>query len=331
MDNILKGKKILFIAANFFSYEKKIYMKLTEMGAQVDYFDERPGNDFITKSLIRVNKNILAKKNSAYYEEIINSTENQNYDYILIIKGEVITEEWLKNIKQLHKNAKLILYLWDSISYNPNAKKVKNLFDKVYTFDPDDVKIYPNMIFRPLFFLDSYKNIKKVDEDLDLVFIGTVHTDRYNVIKSVQKQLKDMNLNGYFYMYYPNRILFWLKKIFDPKFKTAKYSEFKFKGISSEEIINIYARSKAILDIERPKQKGLTIRTLEVLGAHKKIVTTNDLIVDYDFYNKNNVHVINRKDVLLDSDFFDTKYRNIDESIYNRYSITTWINDIFRD
>ena len=37
----LSGKNILFIAPAFFGYEKKIAEKMTNLGAEVDYFDDR--------------------------------------------------------------------------------------------------------------------------------------------------------------------------------------------------------------------------------------------------------------------------------------------------
>ena len=65
------GKKILFISAKFFGYEVEIKKKLESFGSEVDFYDERPKNDFMTKALIRVNRNLLAKKNSQYYNDII--------------------------------------------------------------------------------------------------------------------------------------------------------------------------------------------------------------------------------------------------------------------
>lgn len=329
MINNVFGKNILFIAPKFFGYEREINNKLIEMGAKVDYFDERPSNDFMTKSLIRINRRLLARKNNKYYEDIINKTKDNKYDFILIIRAEAISRAKLKKLKATHNCAKLILYLWDSLSYNPNTKKIEDLFDHIYTFDHNDAKKYVNYHFRPSFFIDAYKDTSTVAEDIDVLFVGTVHTDRYMVLKKMKAQFDDMGLNYHFYMYYPSKLLFWIKKIFDPRFKGVRFNDLKFTSLDAEEVTSLYARAKAILDIERPKQNGLTIRTIEVLASKKKMITTNHSIVSYDFYNENNYLIIDRNRPFMKKEFLQQTYRNIDENIYNFYSIEKWICDIF--
>ena len=49
---MFKGKKILFFSANFFGYQHEIKNKLFELGAEFDFFDERPKNTFLYKSLL---------------------------------------------------------------------------------------------------------------------------------------------------------------------------------------------------------------------------------------------------------------------------------------
>ena len=45
----LQDKRILYISPKFFGYENKIKQELEDLGAIVDFFDDRPSNDFITK------------------------------------------------------------------------------------------------------------------------------------------------------------------------------------------------------------------------------------------------------------------------------------------
>ena len=41
----------------------------------------------------------------------------------------------------------------------------------------------------------------------------------------------------------------------------------------------------AVLDIEHPKQVGLTMRTFEVLASGRKLITTNRSIINHEFYD----------------------------------------------
>jgi hypothetical protein len=87
--------------------------------------------------------------------------------------------------------------------------------------------------------------------------------------------------------------------------------------------------SKAIIDIEHPKQKGLTIRTFEVLGKEIKLITTNKNIIEYDFYNEANISVIDRNNPVIDDNFLNKPYQPLSPKLYYKYSIDGWLEDIF--
>ncbi|WP_409303487.1 hypothetical protein [Peribacillus sp. SCS-155] len=326
-------KKILFISAKFFGYEAEIKKKLQSFGSDVDYFDERPKNDFLTKSLIRINRNLLAKKNHGYYNNIIETTKDRNYDVIFIIKGEVISENNIRKLRKYHQKAKFILYMWDALSYSPNSSKIKHLFNYVFTFDRRDAQTYRDMKFRPLFYIDGYKELasnKKI-KDIDVLFIGTVHTDRFTVLKKIETQLADNGINFYFYKYYPSKYLFYIKRLFDKDLRRFGSNELQFKALSKNEVLDLYSRAKIIIDIERPKQSGLTIRTIEVFGAKQKLITTNQSIRDYDLYHPENIQVIDRENPVIEPNFLKQGYKDALNEIYEKYSIDFWLFDIFTE
>jgi hypothetical protein len=91
----------------------------------------------------------------------------------------------------------------------------------------------------------------------------------------------------------------------------------------------LYANSKVVLDINHPNQKGLTMRTFETIGAQRKLITTNEDIKRYSFYNPNNILVINRKNPELNESFFYSDYEPIEDSIYNKSSIKGWLECLF--
>ena len=92
---------------------------------------------------------------------------------------------------------------------------------------------------------------------------------------------------------------------------------------------DIFLNSKIILDIEHPNQKGLTMRTFESLGAGKKLITTNATVKEMDFYNANNIVVIDRDHPAIPMSFFKENYVKVDASTYARYSLRSWVTEIF--
>ena len=115
----------------------------------------------------------------------------------------------------------------------------------------------------------------------------------------------------------------------DKKFRYAKFSEFKFKSLSQDSITKYIEEAKVILDIQHPSQTGLTMRTIEMLGANRKIITTNTDIKNYDFYTPENVFILDRNNPKLDKSFFESSYEQIYPQIKFNYSIEGWIRELF--
>jgi hypothetical protein len=62
----------------------------------------------------------------------------------------------------------------------------------------------------------------------------------------------------------------------------------------------------------------------------KKLITTNSDIVNYDFYNPNNIHLIDENNPMIPTSFFESKYEDIPESIYKKYTIDSWLHEMLK-
>lgn len=329
MKTFLKGKRILFFSANFLGYQNAIKKALETTGATVDYFDERPGNTFMVKALIRINRNLLSFYIEKYYKKIIEYTSLNNYDYIFFIKGESVSSDILYLLRSSHPKAQFILYHWDSIANNRNALRISHCFDVIFSFDQEDCDRY-GWRFLPLFYGNGYKEIAEENNyRYALMFIGTTHGDRYKLVRQIRDELQYLGHESYTYFFFPSRLLY-LKMILQNKWvRRAPIKEFNFKPMTQDEVISIVAQSNIVFDIQHAKQTGLTMRTIEALGAKRKLLTTNADIVKYDFYNPNNIQIIDRYSRVWDKSFLYSKYVDIPIDIYNKYSIDGWIKAIF--
>ena len=81
--------------------------------------------------------------------------------------------------------------------------------------------------------------------------------------------------------------------------------------------------------MQHPKQTGLTMRTIETLGAKKKLITTNPHVKEYDFYRPENILIVDRYNPVITKEFLDAPWKEIPENIYKKYSISSWLNSIF--
>lgn len=327
----IQDKKILFLSVQTFNYEKAIADELKKNGALVDYYDERPSNSIFTKGIIRLKKSLINKRIKDYYEDILDNSQGKKYDFLFVIKGEVVPVFFLEKFKSQNPECYCIFYTWDSFKNYQNPKNILPFFDKSFTFDTDDAKKF-NLYFRPLFYLNEYQEVKKeasLNSKYDLLFLGTAHSDRYLISNTLVKWCLENDLTSFAYYYMQGKLVFMFKKIFDKSFKAFDEKKLSFKSLNLDEIIELYKNTNVILDIHHPEQKGLTMRTFETLGAGKKLITTNHEIKQYSFYNKNNIFLIDRNKPEVNKAFFEAKYEEISSEYTDAMSVKGWLETLF--
>ena len=326
----IQGKRILFFAPVFFGYEHKMTEKMQELGAIVDFYDERSVTSSRDRALLKISPELFAKRSYRYYKKIIIDNKTKNYDYIFIVKGEMTPIEILKEFRIVFPNAKLCLYLYDSVVNIPGIEKKFQYFDSCHSFDPVDCKSYSELKFKPLFYADQFrKPLKKAsDYAYDICFLGTIHSDRYEIIKNVKRIAELNGLRQKWFLYLQSHFIYYFYKVTKKEFRDTRIDDFDYSKKSSEQIANIVDQTNIVLDIQHPKQIGLTIRTIEMMGMNKKLITTNKTIKKYDFYNPNNICVIDRDSTEINMEFFNTPYQEIDKNIYDDYSLENWIKTV---
>ena len=228
-----------------------------------------------------------------------------DFDIFFLIRGEIITEDFLISLKQKNPNAMFIMYQWDSIKNNSNYVHLLSYFDKVFTFDMVDAQKL-NINYLPLFYTKKYEDLElSNDKKYDLVFFGSYNADRLEILKKINKECLKLDLVFKHHLFIQKLLL--LKKIifFQIKFKDLKY--LSTEPVSTDEILENYKITKAVLDIENLRQNGFTMRTFEVLGANLKLITTNKRILKESIYNKMIIFLLNRESPFLKRSFFEVQ------------------------
>lgn len=328
MDKILNRKKVLFIGPKTFNYEQEIIKCLRGMGARVDYYNDRPFDSNIKKILLRLVPRLLKKEVFDYFSSILEKSKCVKYDYVFCVKLECFPLPLLEQLRLQQGAAKFVFYTWGSFLNNTNPLKCLKVFDRTLTFDSKDA-IANGLVHRPLFYLEEYADVTDVERQYDLVFVGSVHIHRYKFIEQVLQRIGS-KYQCYMYLFVPSRFLYFARKLFlFPVYGKSKESDFKFAALSQREIVALFAESKAILDVCHHNQTGLTMRSIEALGAKRKLITNNVNIKEYDFFDPQNVLILDEKNIYIPNAFLESEYLPIDEKIYARYSIDGWIKEVF--
>jgi hypothetical protein len=113
--------------------------------------------------------------------------------------------------------------------------------------------------------------------------------------------------------------------------RRARIDEFEFSPLPAGEVARVLWESFAVLDVEHPRQRGLTMRTFETIGAGKKLITTNTGIRDHDFFDERNILVVDRHAPRIPAGFFEVAGVALAPAVRHRYSIAGWLDDLLAD
>ncbi len=337
-DNMdLSGQNILFVGPRTFGYESEIKEELERFGCHVDWYDERPSSSSLVKALIRIDPVLYEHKSNAYFDSIIEQERDYDYNYVFVIKGEALSISRLTRLRNKYANAIFLYYTWDSLSNVKQSEDKIALFDKAYSFDRGDSICDKCIMHLPLFYTRDYERLfwSKPNENIavhnKLLQLGSLHSDRYSVVHGIIEACEKTEplISVHNYLYFQSRWVYYLRKLVDKDFRKVPHRDINWSSLSKEQVLSLIQHSEILIDVPHPNQTGLTMRTIECLGAGKKIITTNREVVEYEFYNPANILVVNRESPMISEEFLNSPYQKVDQGIYEKYSLREWLKNIF--
>jgi len=216
-----------------------------------------------------------------------------------IVLDEVGLHRDLVKFINKHKN-KFCIYLANPVKSVSGKNNLSRFKCPVYTFDELDAKKFNFRYYH--YFLPFIEPAEKEDVIYDFMFVG-LNKGRKECIDYMLKNLKG----------YSSYI-----KIAEGRYP-LKYKDY----------INILHSSKCIIEILQSQQTGITLRTIESLYYSKKLITNNENVVNFPFYNSSNIYIIkNTKDINFSEirSFMNKKQETINEFLFNEYKCDEWIN-----
>lgn len=325
-------KKFLVIMPDLYDYQRDICNTLEKRNYDVLVFSEQPGLIFslIIKRLSKIlNTNLFYNiHNLILYFKISKKVKSCNY--LLIIRGDILNEKLILKIKKkiLQEDGLSIYYTWDSFKFLNHKGSIGELFEKVFTFDLSDAH-FKKWSFLPLFYsLDYNKKLSMNKIEYDFCYVGSFSLKKYDFYLKFKNENPSKRIYAKFFI---SKKFYYLRKLFDKNYKNIDCSILNFKKLSAKEIVNLYEKSLSILDITTEGQSGLSMRSIESIGVCRKLVTNNEDIRKYDFFNNNNIYVIsNDSSCNISDDWLESKYTS-SETIRNKYSIDTWVDELLRN
>ena len=317
--------KISVISFDFWGYDAHIVNALKVKGVDAHHiriggvshnnFGERAINCF---SKIFLCKNLKHQKRQNFVIDQLNKLGHQ--EQILVLNPNTFTHDTLGYIKK-HTN-RLITFLYDNLDRCPVQDKL-HFFDKVFSFDDQDIQ---NHGFEKLTNYNYLTFLPKEQQNphVDALYITSYDTKRIKQLKILSQIFQGLSLNFDLHVIGKRS---WKHQIVKP-FSENKII-FSKKKICHENLLQYYKNTKVILDLMRENQYGLSFRIFEAMALEKKIITDNEKIKNYDFYNPNNILVLNKDFSNIIKDFFETPYQSLPQKIYEKYTLKNWVHKVF--
>ncbi len=212
--------------------------------------------NFIEKIIYKIFPNFFLLIN---FRKLKKKLKDGNYTHIIFFNSGNLNFTDLNNLKNNNKKIYFINILSDNPFWNldnqnkKDIKKILTLFDKVFSWSKDIIKIYKkkNIKYLPFAFSNKYKNIlgKKIIEKV--LFFGSWDKERESIISKIDPKYIDIFGNN------------WSKA--NSKFKQMyNINYFELTGNELSKKIQEYL---ICLNLMRPQVKNShNMRSFEVLG-----------------------------------------------------------------
>jgi hypothetical protein len=310
-------KNILLIMPDYYGFDEVVFNGL-KIYSNHEVFYINSAKKYNYKSIFEKVLNFFAKyflnyniKKNKSRNLIINEIRKiKKIDLLIVNRPDEIDDSIFEIINSLNIKDKRVFY-WDSFE-KINQKKHFDFFDKKFSFDSHDCNKY-NLIKINNFFFHKESDVKPV---FDFYFLGT-EDSRVHKLFELKNKIEKLNLTV-------GATILNLKS----KNKQTNNINYINKIIKFSENYLEQCKGSVFIDLKQSNQNGLSFRPFEALGLKRKLITDNNNIKKYDFYNSNNIFIIENNNYYKIPDFLKLPYIDISDEIYNKYYIENWIKKL---
>lgn len=318
----MRTMKITFLVDDVWNFNRLIAERLQQKNHTVTFIDSSKIH-FTYKNSVQRITNFFSKtffnknaKKGFLERNLLQTVENLPLqDCIIIINPDTFSQQVVNLLKL--KTKRYIAHNYDSLDRHPLPVNHTELFDQVFSFDIQDVKKNDFITLLNNFIYTEKKVSTKPKNKMFMILSKS--KEREIILSKIADVLDRKNIHNYEFI------------VVNPEIteNINKNIVLTTKSISLDDVTNKVANAEILIDLVRTNQSGLSFRFFEAMTFHKKIITNNKNVMLYDFYNPNNILVINDDFSEIDDAFLNNAYEPVPENIYNNYTIDAWIKTVF--
>lgn len=259
------------------------------------------GNVFDSLSIKLKGKNNLSNINA--------QLRNIEDDTIIIFDASRPQINTLKWIIEKNPNKRYIFYYWNPVNTGIHPQFIPKEYEK-WSYSQYDCKKY-GMQYNSTFYFDSLldinQNTKSIHQD---VFSICKNKGRKKTLIDLKNELDIMGITSKFIITATH-----------PRIQRIGYQ----KALPYDEVLNQVCSSKALIDYYSDSYAGLSLRVMESIFFEKKLITNNETIYDYNFYEPENIFVLENDNINDLKEFINSPYKKIDKQIVDYYLFENWM------
>lgn len=191
--------------------------------------------------------------------------------------------------------------------------RVRSTFDVIYSFDPEDCKQYHlSYVNQFLPFTRSEiahqpSDTRHTAESGSCFYVGGYDDDRAALIENLAPLLLESHCQPNFYLVGGGA-------------QNPRYPRFCInEKLTYQQNIEKLMNSDIVLEINKPGQRGLTLRALEAMAFNKKLITNNGSIKEHAFYSPERVFIWGEDDPTTLARFISTAHQKVDIALLEKY------------
>lgn len=310
---------VLLISSYVFGYMDFAVDEMRNQGHEVEvYYYDKPPFEFsyqnsFHKGISGIKKVVgINERKNHRHNFLVTKLKYKKFDKTIVIHGQYLEDKTLAFLQSISHER--IAFFFDSLGKMPRQKRIVDFFDTIYSYDPNDCK---NEGFR---FLNNFIPTERYrNGQYDYLIFNISSLDQR--LEIFQNLANYLNLQHISYQF----------QLCNSRLKHLENFTINPKRIDAKEILPLIKNCKIMVDIQRKDQSGLSFRPFEAMGNQKKLITNHQAIKEYDFYNPQNIWIIDEENIQIPNEFLLSDYQKIPDEIYQQYTLKSWVQHILND
>ncbi|HKK43042.1 MAG TPA: hypothetical protein VJ963_11580 [Bacteroidales bacterium] len=346
------GYRILLIMPRFYGMELKTKAALESQGHVVVWIENKSlvFDYHGTNSKFKVPRRIyswLFTPRVNFLKKQLKSIENLKFDILFAFNGFIICSFLFNLLKRYNPELRSVIFLWDSSRMFSWSRETK-LFDRVVTFDQADAQSF-GLEYCPNYYIkDKEELINR--SGYDLFFAGKFSTERLNMLDKIIDQVSVCNCNLYLKMLIGYRKLLHCKVLYRFLKLTGLMTPWAKDYVANYEVVEGISKrdffireeigfellqsemslANVILDLSFKGQSGYSHRLIKALASGKKVITNNRNIIKEQFYNKDQVMIIDEDNPIIDYNWIKERRHFEINKYFEGLELSEWLRNFIK-